>query len=336
MSNCFTISQGTGIFYLPLHFDLQLGGELVGAQVAFEISGPDDAPVVLVLGGISAGRHITSTACNPSAGWWQDLVGPGRAIDTDRYRVLGIDYLGGVGASTGPSNGQGSQDFPLVTSQDQARAIRLLLEHLDIDQLHRFVGSSYGGMVGMALAIEYPDSLAGLVAIGAAHESHPMASAWRSLQRRIVELGIEAGDEKTAVALARGLAMTTYRSHEEFAQRFASEPREVNGRVRLPVEDYLDARGGDFAARFSAQEFLSLSQAIDLHRVDPTEIRVPTLLVGLTSDQLVPIEQVEELAAKLERGRLVRLPSLFGHDGFLKEVKTLTPVLRDALRGEIL
>ena len=335
--SCFTISQGTGIFYLPLHFDLQLGGELLGAQVAFELSGPDDAPVVLVLGGISAGRHITSTATDRSTGWWQELVGPGLAIDTDRYRVLGIDYLGGVGASTGPERGEGSQDFPLVTSLDQARAIALLLEHLGIDELHRFVGSSYGGMVGMAFAVEFPDRLGGLVSIGAAHESHPMASAWRSLQRKIVALGVEAGDESSAVALARGLAMTTYRSHQEFAGRFASEPSEVNGRVRLPVEDYLDARGRDFATRFSAEEFLSLSQAIDLHRVDPEEIRVPTLLIGITSDQLVPIQQVAELASRLgEWGKLVQLPSLFGHDGFLKEVATLTPILRDALRGEVL
>ena len=104
--------------------------------------------------------------------------------------------------------------------------------------------------------------------------------------------------------------MTTYRSHEEFGQRFDSAPSHVNGRAHFPVEEYLDARGAEFATRFSSEEYLALSQAIDLHRVDPADVKVPTLLVVFESDQLVPIAQVQDLARQLgEWGRCVALPS---------------------------
>jgi homoserine O-acetyltransferase len=130
--------------------------------------------------------------------------------------------------------------------------------------------------------------------------------------------------------------MTTYRSHEEFGQRFAGAPIHVNGVARFPVEEYLLARGEDFAGRYSAAEFLTLSQAIDLHRVDPARIEVSTLLIGFASDQLVPVTQLRELAAQLGAlGRLVELPSPFGHDGFLKEFAALTPLLADAVAGEV-
>lgn len=327
----FTIQKGTGVFYLPLEFQLEHGGVLVASQLAFERTGPEDAPVIVVLGGISAGMDVV--------GWWSDIVGPGLAIDTSTHCVLGIDFLGGAGASTGPSNWQGEGSFPLITSRDQARAIARLLDHLGVERLHRFVGSSYGGMVGLAFAAEYSERLEGLIAIGAAHESHPMALAWRSLQRRIVRFGKSHGDERTAVALARGLAITTYRSHEEFGQRFDSAPSDINGCAHFPVEEYLDARGNDFADHFTSDEYLALSQAIDLHRVDPADVRVPTLLIGFESDQLVPIPQLEDLAERLGQwGKLIALPSLFGHDGFLKEVDALRPILQKAIadpRGEV-
>ena len=331
------VRAGATVYHLPEDLHLERGGVLTDAQIAYEVTGHDDGPIVVVLGGISAGRHVTGTADDPTPGWWESIVGPSRAIDTDRFRVVGVDYLGGPGSSTGPSSWAGDGPFPLVTTRDQAGAIKLVLGDLGIDKVHRFVGSSFGGMVGLVFAAEYPNALDGLVTIGAAHESHPMASAWRSLQRRIVNFGEEVGRGKDALALARGLAMTTYRTHEEFRSRFTSPPDHVDGGTVLPVEAYLKARGDDFAARFSSDEFLSLLQAIDLHAVDPATIRVPTWLIGFRSDQLVPIQQVAELAELLgPRGRLIGLDSLFGHDGFLKEIEQLTPVLHSALEEGIL
>ena len=208
----FTIQKGTGVFYLPLEFQLEHGGVLVASQLAFERTGPEDAPVIVVLGGISAGMDVV--------GWWSDIVGPGLAIDTSTHCVLGIDFLGGAGASTGPSNWQGEGSFPLITSRDQARAIARLLDHLGVERLHRFVGSSYGGMVALAFAELFASRVSGLVLLCAAHRTHPMATAWRSIQRSVVRFGEDRGTPAEGLALARALAMTTYRSTDEFEERF--------------------------------------------------------------------------------------------------------------------
>jgi homoserine O-acetyltransferase len=231
---------------------------------------------------------------------------------------------------------------PALTSSDQADALACLLERLAIPRVHRIVGASFGGMVGLAFAARHPALLAGLVCIAAAHESHPMASAWRGLQRRIVDLvqgpgrGCDAGMRKEALAIARGLAMTTYRSHEEFAARFTAAPQPRDGGFVFPVDDYLRARGAEFAERIPPEVFQSLSLAIDLHHVDPATIRTPTLLIGISTDRLVPATQVAALATALgAHGRFLELESAFGHDGFLKEVEALTRILEPALAGEL-
>jgi homoserine O-acetyltransferase len=263
-------------------------------------------------------------------------VHAGGPIDPDRCRIIGIDFIGGPGASTSAANsGHLDAPFPSIDSSDQARAIRLLLAELGIERLRAVIGSSYGGMVGLALAAAKDVQIDQLLLIGAAHESHPMATAWRSLQRKIVHLGVEAGRVREALVLARSLAMTTYRTSDEFARRFSGEPSFESGLCRFPVEDYLDARGRDFADRFSVDVFSSLSESIDLHRVDPAEVSCSVTIVATESDVLVPLWQCEQLAADLAGPtRLVRIRSEFGHDAFLKEVDQLSPIIRAALAGE--
>ena len=264
-------------------------------------------------------------------GWWDTIVRPGGAIDLDRHCVLGIDLLGGNGASTSPVN-QRADGFPALAPVDQARATALLLDHLRVQRAHAFVGASYGGMVGLALAAETPRRLDRLVAIHAPHRPHPRATAWRILQRRVVALGRALGADEEALLLARALAMTTYRSEQEFATRFetrADEPEEQD------VWSYLASRGRAFGARFDARAFVTLSDALDRHAVDPSAISLPTWVIGSTTDELVPVRQLEELAARL-RGptRLAWIDSPYGHDAFLKEIEALTPLLEEALEGE--
>lgn len=317
----------TSDYQLERSLPLEHGGVLHRPRIAYELSGPAAAPLVVVLGGISAGRHVTATATDPSAGWWQDMVGPGRAIDTDRRRILAFDYLGGNGDSSGPRcpvGGQGPAAFPAISTLDQARALLYLLDHLDEGPLAALVGASYGGMVGLAFAALAPQRLARLIVISAAHRSHPQATAWRSLQRGIVSLAREHGCVDRGLALARGLAMTTYRTAEELAQRFDAAPeRDPSGRFRFPVEGYLEARGRCFADIFDADAFLNLSQSIDLHRVDPAAVLTPTLLLAVSSDQLVPPGHMDELAAALPRAEIHHLDSPFGHDAFLKETQRI-------------
>ena len=306
---------------------LELGGELPGAEIGFTLYGDPALPLVVALGGVSAGRNVAAGA---DPGWWQDFVGDGRAIDTRAFAVLGVDFLGGAGASTGAA-GPG---FPSVSTFDQARAVAAVLDHLRIARAHAVVGSSYGGMVALAFAAGFPRRLGRLVAISAAHESHPMATALRTLQRRVVRLGLESGRVEEGVAIARGIAMTTYRTPGEFAVRFGAAPEPGPGRYRFPVEEYLEHHGVSFARRFSPWSFLCLSESIDLHRVDPARISAPATLVAVEGDSLVPPWQMRALAERLGGPvRSVEIPSIYGHDAFLKEVGTLSGILAATLEA---
>lgn len=308
---------------LPLHF----GGVLPQVRVAWCLDGPEAAPVVLVLGGISAGRHVVES---DRPGWWREMMGPGRAMDTRQYRVLGIDFLGGSGMTTGPVAGQ--TDFPSISAYDQAEIIRQLLAHLGIAQLHAVIGASYGGMVGLAIGERYPQLAQRLIIISASHRTHPMATAWRSVQRSIVRYALSHSEGAEGLRIARALAMATYRSAAEFEQRFAGEPERTDRGFRFPVESYLFARGDAYAATYVPESFVCLSESIDLHRVNPAEIKVPVTLVAIIEDQLVPLEDMRALRAQLGGiSELIELSSKYGHDAFLKETNALASVFAKAL-----
>jgi homoserine O-acetyltransferase/O-succinyltransferase len=322
-----------GVLRLAQDLPLRHGGVLSGVEVAWRLEGPPDAPVVVALGGISAHRRIFGTS-DPRAGWWSELAGPGRPLDAARFRLLGFDFLGGSGLTTGPA--PGAATFPAISAHDQARLLVALADHLGIATLHAIAGASYGGMVALAFAAQYPDRVARLLVIGAAHRSNPMATAWRSVQREIVRFGLARGDGPGGLRLARALAMATYRTRAEFATRFTNEARLVDGRATFPVEDYLFARGDAYAGQYRPEAFLCLSQSIDLQQVDPAAIHVPTVLVGVREDQLVTIEDMRELAERLAGPcQLHEIHSLIGHDAFLKERDLLAPAFAQALDGDL-
>jgi homoserine O-acetyltransferase len=305
---------------------------IASAQLAelppFEITGPPCAPVVVALGGISATRHVAASDDDPERGWWEDVVGPGRAVDTSCYRVLGFDFLdGGVADDGGPAR--------TVTTHDQADALARLLDALDVDAAHAVIGASYGGMVALAFAERYPRRLRRLVAISAPHQPHPMTTAVRSVQRGIVRLGLETGRPREALSLARALAMTTYRTPREFGERFAPEPTDVaRGTARFPVESYLRHHGDRFAAAWSPARLLALSLSADLHRVDPTRITVPTLVVAAEGDAIVPRAQLEALAAAIDAPtRLADVATTTGHDAFLTEPRHIGSLIEAALEA---
>lgn len=312
---------------LPLH----RGGTLEPATIAWRLAGAAGAPIVAALGGISAHRHVYDTI-DPRRGWWSSLVGPGLPLDTDRFRVLGIDWLGGSGASTGTRSGW--YDVTPIDSRDQARGLLAVCDHLGIAMLDAFAGSSYGGMVGLAMAELAPQRVGHVLAISAAHRSNTLATAWRAVQREIVRHGIRHDDGAGGLRIARALAMTTYRTRAELNARFPIGGKAVNGRTDFAVEEYLFARGDDYARRYSPESFLCLSESIDLHRVDPARIRVPLTLVAVIEDQLVTLEEIRELAAGVAGPcRLIELHSRYGHDAFLKERELLAPAFTAALDG---
>ena len=297
---------------IPENFRLESGERLDAAEVVGRLHGPASGPLVVVAGGISSGRF--------AARWWSWAVRAGGPVDLTRVRVLAFDFLPG-------------RDDALVTitTGDQARLLALLLDALGEPRADAFVGASYGGCVGLAFAADFPKRIGELVAISAPHQTHPAATAWRGVQRRLLAFARDCGREAEGIALARELAMTTYRTADEFGWRFGTAPPARAGGP-YPVCEYLIARGEPYAEATSAARWIALSDSLDRHAVRPEAVACPLTVVGFTSDRLVPIGDSRDLARRAPRLRaLVEAPSLFGHDAFLKEREAVARALHDAL-----
>jgi homoserine O-acetyltransferase len=304
---------------------LEHGGSLSDHRIAYSLAGEPAAPVVAVLGGISSHRQVASAG--GQSGWWDEVVGPGRTVDLSEYRVLSIDWLGGPGSSTRTSCGE--SDPQLITPRDQANALASVVAALGIDELHGVIGASYGGAVGLAFAADHPRRATGVLVIGAAHTSHPLATAVRWIQREIVRL---SPDEKAGLALSRALAVTTYGSAPAWQRRFGAHTTTKDRTVRFAFEDWLEECGRRFAERWTAEDFRRLSLSLDLHAVDPGSIRLPVTLLSIEPDFVTPRWQVEQLAASIAGPcRLIRLDSVHGHDVFLEDPAAIAPVIIDFL-----
>lgn len=297
---------------IPDDFRLESGQRLTATEVVGRLIGPDNAPLVVVAGGISSGRF--------AARWWPSVVKAGGPVDLNRVRVLAFDLLPGR-----------EEPGVTITTADQARLLALLLDALDEPRIDAFVGASYGGCIGLAFAAIFPARIGQLAVISAAHRAHPAATAVRGVQRRLLTFARDCGREAEGVALARQLAMTTYRTADEFALRFAPTAPAGAGEA-YPVCDYLVAKGATYAEVTSAERWISLSDSLDRHSVDPRAVRCPLTVIGFTSDTLVPIADSRELAARVPNlRRLIEAPSIFGHDAFLKERELIGRALHDVL-----
>lgn len=339
---CAPVPVREGILKLSAPLPLAFGGHLDAVGVAWRITGNPQAPLVAALGGISAGRVVADVG-RTEKGWWSGIIGVDKALDLNQYQVLGIDFLGGSGMTTGPRPGQAS--FPSISTADQAEILRQVLAHVHesvipgkeagagrIQPLAAIIGASYGGMVALAFALRSPQLVERIVVISAADQPHPLSTAWRSVERAMVRYAATRGDGPEGLRLARALAMTTYRSAREFEKRFDQPATRIDGRYQFPVESYLLARGDAYAASYVPEAFICLSESIDLHRIDASQVRVPATLVGIVEDQLVPIEDMRRLRQRLGGpARLVELSSLYGHDAFLKETDALRQVFAAAL-----
>jgi homoserine O-acetyltransferase len=297
---------------IPDGFTLESGDVLPDTHVLLRRFGAIDAPQVLVLGGISAGKDV----CGQD-GWWRETLIDHDAIDLERYGVIGLDFA--------PISNKRIRLSP----RDQARLIVLALDRLRIAALHTFVGASYGGLVGLALATLAPERVERLIVISAGHRQSAQALAWRGVQRRIVEFGLTNGDAAQGLSLARQLAMITYRTGDEFEARFGAG---VDGEGRGAVDRYLESRGDNYALACAPKRWLTLSESIDRGSVDPVAVKALTTVVACTDDQLVPAALLQELAERLPRlAAHHTLPSLYGHDAFLKEPAHIARIIRASL-----
>jgi len=353
-------------FRWPGPFAMRRGGTLESPQVAYETWGelnPARDNAVLIFTGMSPSAHASSSPADPSPGWWEEMVGPGRPIDTRRHFVVCVNSLGSCFGSTGPASvnpatGQRyGLDFPELTLEDVAVAGHGVLQHLGIRQLHTLVGPSMGGMTALALAILYPGISRRLLLISTAAHSLPFAIALRSLQREMIRRDpawqgghyAPGAGPVAGMQLARKLGMITYRSAQEWEQRFGrqrlAEPRQAGDPFGqdFEVEAYLEAHARKFTGQFDANAYLYLSRASDLFDVAEhggslaaglARIQAEDVLViGVSSDFLFPPAQQRELAEGLAAGGLrvdyVELPSVQGHDSFLVDSDRFRPVVAD-------
>jgi homoserine O-acetyltransferase len=339
-------------------------GTLTRPTFAFESWGsltPARDNAVLIFTGLSPSAHAASSPADPRSGWWEDMIGPGKPLDTTRYFVVCVNSLGSCFGSTGPASvnpdtGQPYRlDFPVLHVEDIADGGAAVLDHLGIDRLHAVVGASMGGMTALAFALLHPERVRALVSISSAARSLPFAIAIRSLQREIIRrdpawqqghYDPEAGPV-VGMQLARKLGMISYRSAGEWAERFGREratDRNGNGDpfgIDFEVEAYLEAHARKFVGAFDANCYLYLSRAMDLFDLANhggsleegfARIRVERAMVlGVDSDFLFPIEQQQELATGLEHcvGDVTfhRLASIQGHDSFLVDMDRFRPVI---------
>jgi homoserine O-acetyltransferase len=316
--------EGKDIFVpIPDEFRLQSGERLTQTHYTARVYGRKNAPAIIAAGGISSDRVLyTLEESGANTGWWSSVAGPGLALDPECWRILSFDFA---------PNSPCIKPFTISTA-DQARLIALLLDHLNIRKIYCFLGASYGGMIALAFAAAFPERVERLCVFSAAHRAHPMATAMRGLQRRILQFGKETGRIKETVCLARELAMTTYRTLDEFAQRFDASPPSHAGDP-YPVCNYLIARGHEYD--LCPNRWIALSDSMDRHCVNPAKIKARTVLAAVPDDRLVPYSDIAALNDLLgERSQLISLPSLYGHDAFLKEPRIVSAILRTALRSK--
>lgn len=345
------------------------GGVLPQADIVYETWGELNAArdnALLLVTGLSPGAHARSSADDPSPGWWEEMVGPEQPIDTERFHVVCVNSLGSCHGSTGaasmdPRTGQPYRvSFPVLTIEDIATAAREALKELGIPRLRAVVGPSLGGMTALAYAILFPDEVDALVTISGAARATPFAIALRSVQREAVRSDpewrgghYEPPGPANGLRIARKLGLITYRSATEWRERFARERVAVRGAqngvfsVEFEVEAYLEMHARKFVGTFDANCYLYLSRAMDLFdvaehggSVEAGLSRIAakkTLVIGVETDFLFPIDQQEEIAAHLLRAgrdvRFERLASIQGHDSFLVDMDRFCPVVADFLKG---
>ncbi len=349
-------------------FVLRRGGHLTDVTLAYESWGElsvNSDNAILIFTGLSPTPHAASSKLDPSEGWWEYMIGPGKAIDTDRFFVICVNSLGGCFGSTGPmsinpkTNKPYATDYPELSIEDIAKAGHHLLLELDIDHLHSVIGPSMGGMIALAYALQYPDEIDNMINISAACRALPFTIAMRSLQREIIRCDALWNDGHyydgeqplSGMTLARKLGLVSYRAAEEWHQRFdrARIPKEKRTgepfELEFQVESYLDYNAKKFIHTFDANSYLYMSRAMDWFDVADHGGSVKAglakihtkknLVIGVSTDILFPVVQQQEMAEGLRNvGRnveYVELDSISGHDAFLVDKDNFAPIIKEFL-----
>jgi homoserine O-acetyltransferase len=347
---------------------MRLGGTLAGAQVAYETWGTLNAArdnALLIFTGLSPSAHAASSADDPAPGWWEDMIGPGRPLDTRRWFVICINSLGSCFGSTGPAStnpatGQPYRlSFPVLTVEDIARGGYEVLGSLGLHAVAAVIGPSLGGMTAHAFCAMFPGCARSLVSISAAARSTPFAIALRSLQREMIrrDPAWENGQFPpgagpiTGMRLARKLGMITYRSAQEWQQRFGRERMAAERKsgdpfgIDFEIEAYLEVVANKFVGQFDANSYLYISRSMDLFDLSEHGGSVAAalrrsalqraLVIGVETDLLFPLWSQREIAEGLTQVGVATefkpLASIQGHDSFLVDMERFRPAIGEFL-----
>lgn len=331
--------------------------EIPHVRMAYETFGEQNADasnVILVFHALTGDSHLVGDAGRGHAtdGWWAEIVGPGKALDTDQYQVIAPNVLGGCQGTTGPASlapdgHEWGGRFPYLTIRDQVLATEMLRNHLGIEQFAAVVGGSMGGMHALEYAIMYPGRLERLAVIAA-----PPVLTADQIGFNLVQLEAIRSDPyyrqgnyydspdgmgpHNGLATARRMALLNYRSKDELNARFGRSWQSARSPLgnggRFAVESYLDFHGNKFTRRFDAGSYLTLVEAMNSHDVGRgrggveatlNEIEIPTLILGITTDRLFSLEGQEEIAKQVPGNIDGNVPAIidspYGHDAFLIE-----------------
>jgi homoserine O-acetyltransferase len=354
--------SATQFCHLPSPFRMKRGGELRGARIAYETWGSLSAArdnAILIVTGLSPGAHAASSPLDPELGWWEEMLGPGKAIDTTRWFVICVNSLGSCKGSTGPASPHPDDGepyrlrFPELSIEDVAEAAWQVVAALGIERLAAVIGPSMGGMTAQALAVAHPKACPALALVSSAPQALPFAIAVRSLQREAIRLDPDWRDGHYAaealpvmgLRLARKLGVLSYRSPLEWKQRFGRariEFRQCQPFEReFQVEAYLEGHAQRFVGAFDPNSYLYLSRAMDWFdladyggTVEAAYQRMAVrraLVIGVETDILFPLEQQEQQAEGLRlAGASVDFqapPSVQGHDAFLVDYRHFCPIM---------
>ena len=345
-------------------FPLQSGETLPELEIAYETWGElsdDGDNVVVILHALSGSSHAFCGAENPEPGWWQALYEEGTPLQRGNYHVICANIIGSCYGTTGPSSinpatgAPYAVDFPQITLRDMIEAQRLLLKELGIDKPVTLLGGSMGGMLILTWMSEYPGEVSGAICLATPPRSEGFTIALRSIQRDAIlsdpnyRKGLYDADHfpESGLSLARKIGMITYRSPEEFNERFGrnvKDPRNHFLEGLYEVQSYLDHQGKKFVARFDPNTYLYFSRAMDLFEIAEGQVSVAAafsgcqakvLLLAIDTDFLVPLDHMKELyVALVEAGLDVAfqvLESLHGHDAFLIETAQINNHLENFL-----
>ncbi|MHB1271594.1 MAG: homoserine O-acetyltransferase MetX [Rhodanobacter sp.] len=348
---------------LPSPFAMKRGGVLHGAHVAYETwgeSNPARDNAVLILTGLSPSAHAASSTDDPTPGWWEAMIGPGKAIDTSRWFVICVNSLGSDKGSTcpasiDPATGKAYRlSFPELALEDVANAAHAVVSSLGIRRLACLIGCSMGGMSALAYMLLHPGSVRAHISVDTAPQAQPFAIAIRSLQREAIRLDprwnegnydihAEEGSHypDIGMSIARKLGVITYRSAMEWNGRFARIRLDPEQREDEPfgrefqVESYLEGHAQRFVRNFDPNCYLYLSRASDWFDIAEyghgsvleglKRIHIErAMVIGVSTDILFPLQQQEQIAEGLEAAgakvEFVALDSPQGHDAFLVDI----------------